>query len=218
MVRRLSVAVMVNGKNLLDEEGNSTYEPRSAEEIEKITALVRSAVGYDEARGDTIEVVEMPFVEVASAEGIIEYDFFGLNKADLMRVGELLVLGVVAILVLLLVVRPLLGRLLEVDEESLAGSGAPGLLPDGSPQPALVGPDGQEVPRLAGDPSTVVATRVGEDGSIEKNVASEIDQMIDLNQVEGRVRASSVKKIGEIIEKHPEEAVTIIRGWLHAEV
>ena len=42
--------------------------------------------------------------------------------------------------------------------------------------------------------------------------------MIDLNQVERRVRASSVKKIGEIIEKHPEEAVAIIRGWLHADV
>jgi flagellar M-ring protein FliF len=36
--------------------------------------------------------------------------------------------------------------------------------------------------------------------------------------VEGRVRASSVKKIAEIIEKHPEEAVGIIRGWLHSEV
>ena len=217
MVRRLSVAVMVNGKTVMDDEGNPTYEPRGIEEIEKITALVRSAVGYDEARGDTIEVVEMPFVEIASADGATEQSLFGLTKADLMRTAELLVLGVVAVLVLLLVVRPLLGRLLEVDEESLAQSGT-GLLPDGSPQPALVGPDGQEVPRLAGDPSTVVATRVGEDGSTEKNVAHEIDQMIDLNQVEGRVRASSVKKIGEIIEKHPEEAVTIIRGWLHAEV
>jgi len=85
-------------------------------------------------------------------------------------------------------------------------------------QPALVGPDGQQIPRLPGDPSTVVATRVGEDGMPQKNVASEIEQMIDLNQVEGRVRASSVKKIAEIIEKHPEEAVAIIRGWLHAEV
>jgi flagellar M-ring protein FliF len=64
----------------------------------------------------------------------------------------------------------------------------------------------------------VTANRVGEDGAAEKNFANEIEQMIDLNQVEGRVRASSVKKIAEIIEKHPDEAVTIIRGWLHAEV
>ncbi len=217
MVRRLSVAVMVNGTLVQDADGNTTYEPRGAEELEKITALVRSAVGYDEERGDTIEVVEMPFIEVAEAEGLIDEGFLGLTKADLMRIAELLVLGVVAVLVLLLVVRPLLGRLLEVDEESLA-DGSPGMLPDGSPQPALIGPDGQEVPRLPGDPSTVVATRVGEGGGSEKNIANEIDQMIDLNQVEGRVRASSVKKIGEIIENHPEEAVGIIRGWLHAEL
>ncbi len=217
MVRRLSVAVMVNGTTTLDADGNPTYEPRGAEEIEKITALVRSAVGYDEVRGDTIEVVEMPFIEIRDEEGLIDTDFLGLTKADLMRIAELLVLGVVAVLVLLLVVRPLLGRLLEVDEESLAEAG-PALLPDGSPQPALVGPDGQEMPRLASDPGAVVATRVNEDGTVEKNVASEIDQMIDLNQVEGRVRASSVRKIAEIIEKHPEEAVGIIRGWLHAEI
>jgi flagellar M-ring protein FliF len=217
-IKRLSVAVMVNGKTVQDADGNSTYEPRTADELEKITALVRTAVGYDESRGDTIEVVEMPFIEVASSDGTIENNLFGLTKADFMRIAELLVLGVVAVLVLLLVVRPLLGRLLEVDEESLVEGGGPALLPDGSPQPALVGPDGQQIPRLPGDPGTVVATRIGEEGGGQKNIANEIDQMIDLNQVEGRVRASSVKKIGEIIEKHPEEAVSIIRGWLHAEM
>jgi flagellar M-ring protein FliF len=217
MVRRLSVAVMVNGTSTLDAEGNPVYEPRSAEDLEKITALVRSAVGYDEVRGDSIEVVEMPFIELQTGDGAVEMSFLGLTKDDLMRAAELLVLGVVAVLVLLLVVRPLLGRLLEVDEESL-GDGGAGLLPDGSPQPALIGPDGKEVPRLASDPGTVVANRVDEDGGTEKNVAHEIDQMIDLNNVEGRVRASSVRKIAEIIEKHPEEAVGIIRSWLHAEV
>jgi len=123
------------------------------------------------------------------------------------------------VLVLLLVVRPLLGRLLEVDEESLAESGQAMLPGSGgmAGQPALIGPDGNELPRLPGDPSTVVANRIGEEGGSEKNVAHEIDQMIDLNNVEGRVRASSVRKIAEIIEKHPEEAVGIIRSWLHAE-
>lgn len=216
MVRRLSVAVMVNGTSVQDTEGNATYEPRGAEEMEKITALVRSAVGYDEARGDTIEVVEMPFIEVAASDGTIEESLFGLTKADLMRIAELLVLGVVAVLVLLLVVRPMLGRMLEVDEES-PGEGAPAMLPNGSPQPALTGPNGEAIPGLPGNSDTTVAARVGEESGSQKNIASEIDHMIDLNQVEGRVRASSVKKIGEIIEKHPEEAVTILRGWLHAE-
>ncbi len=217
MVRRLSVAVMVNGVPVTDADGNTTYEPRSTADMEKIAALVRSAVGYDEARGDTIEVVEMPFVAFEAGDTETQGLLLGLNKGDFMRIAELMVLGVVAVLVLLMVVRPLLGRLLEVDEEG-AAEGAPGMLPAGGGQAALAGPDGSGAPRLAGDPSAVVATRVGEDGVPEKNVAHEIDQMIDLNQVTGRVRASSVKKIAEIIEKHPEEAVAIIRGWLHAEV
>jgi len=216
MVRRLSVAVMVNGRTVNDAEGQPTYEPRSAEELEKITALVRSAVGYDESRGDTIEVVEMPFVQPEIGDTEAQGLLLGLNKGDLMRIAELLVLGVVAVLVLLMVVRPLLGRLLEVDDET--AEGAPGMLPAAAGHPALAGPDVGGFPRLPGDPATVVATRVGDDGRPEKNIASEIDQMIDLNQVEGRVRASSVKKIAEIIEKHPEEAVSIIRGWLHADV
>lgn len=216
MVRRLSVAVMINGSGVVDDQGNRTYQPRSAEEMEKISALVRSAVGYDASRGDTVEVVEMPFVAAEFVETEPQSVLFGLNKADLMRIAELLVLGVVALLVLLMVVRPLLGRLLEVDEE--ASEGVPGMLPAGAGHATLAGPDVGGYPRLPGDPATVVATRIGEDGRPEKNIASEIDQMIDLNQVEGRVRASSVRKIGEIIEKHPEEALSIIRGWLHAEV
>ena len=217
MVRRLSVAVMVNGNPVTDADGNTTYEPRNAEDMEKITALVRSAVGYDEARGDTIEVVEMPFVAFETGDSEAQGLLLGLNKSDFMRIAELMVLGVVAVLVLLMVVRPLLGRLLEVDEEG-GVEGVPGMLPGGGGQAALAGPDGSGVPRLAGDSSAVVATRVGENGATDKNIAHEIDQMIDLNQVSGRVRASSVKKIAEIIEKHPEEAVAIIRGWLHAEV
>ena len=45
----------------------------------------------------------------------------------------------------------------------------------------------------------------------------DLEQLIDINRVDGRVRASSVRKIGEIVEKHPEEAVAIIRNWLYQE-
>ena len=50
----------------------------------------------------------------------------------------------------------------------------------------------------------------------EENGA-DLEQLIDINRVDGRVRASSVRKIGEIVEKHPEEAVAIIRTWLYQE-
>ncbi len=45
----------------------------------------------------------------------------------------------------------------------------------------------------------------------------ELEQMIDINRVEGRVRASSLRKVGDIVDKHPEEAVSILRNWLYQE-
>ena len=206
-VKRLSVAVLINGTTTVAEDGTTTYEPRSDEEMQQLSSLVRSAVGLDEERGDKLEIVNLPFaatnVNLGDGEGS---GFFGFTEAQLMRVAEVLVLGVVAVLVLLLVVRPLVGRMVEGGGGE-AGAGV-GRLADRSGasagrHAALAGPglDGEE--RLQPSNSEVVA--------------EEIDQMIDLNKVEGRVRASSVRKIGEIVDKHPDEAVAIIRNWLYQE-
>jgi flagellar M-ring protein FliF len=200
VVRRLSVAVLVNGKTTTTEEGEMAYEPRSPEELEQLAFLVRSAVGYDEARGDTVEVVNMRFVD--PTEGLSEDEgggLFGLIGSQLMRIAEVLVLGVVAVLVLLLVVRPLIGRVVEtrIDE------GAVRLSDDSAPRAAIAAPQMQDQIERSPTKSEVVA--------------EEIDSMIDINKVEGRVRASSVKKIGEIVDKHPDEAVAILRNWLYSE-
>jgi flagellar M-ring protein FliF len=196
VVRKLSVAVLINGKTTTSAEGQITYEPRSAEELEQFTTLVRSAVGYDEARGDTIELVNMPFVDPTAGLSEEEGGGFDFGSSQLMRVAEILVLGVVAILVLLLVVRPLIGRVVE------GGMEAGQLGNEAGSRPALAGPQMAE--------SELGPTQA-------EGVAQEIEHMIDIGKVEGRVRASSVKKIGEIVDKHPDEAVAIIRNWLYAE-
>ena len=41
--------------------------------------------------------------------------------------------------------------------------------------------------------------------------------MIDISQVEGRVRQSSIRKIAEIVDRHPEEALAVIRSWIREE-
>lgn len=210
LVRRLSVAVMVNGTTATNNAGESSYQPRSAEEMERLTAIVRSAVGIDEQRGDRLEVVNLQFADLSADTGELEGDLlFGLDKAMLMRSAELLVLGVLAVLVLLLVVRPLVTRLLEVTSNAALSDDGNliGTQPGG--RKALPGPGGQ---------GTAIQ-RLNDQGDLqpEHNIAAEIEQMIDINKVEGRVRASSVKKIGEIVEKHPEEAVAIIRNWLYQE-
>ncbi len=200
-VRRLTVAVLINGTSSPDGEGESTYKSRQPAEMDQLSALVRSAVGFDEKRGDTLEIVNMPFVDPIEGLGDdTSSSLFGLEQADLMRIAEIFVLGVVAILVLLLVVRPLVGRVIE---GPLEGTTEGQLTDQHSPRPALA------------SPGAVAAIEDDEDNS--ETVAEEIEQMIDLNKVEGRVRASSVRKIGEIVDKHPDEAVSIIRGWLYQE-
>ncbi|MGF1608436.1 MAG: flagellar basal-body MS-ring/collar protein FliF [Kiloniellales bacterium] len=207
-VRRLSVAVLVNGRTSLNENGETVYEPRSNEELEQLATLARSAVGYDESRGDTIEVVNMRFVDIAAElDAQAGSTFLGLSRTDLMRMLEIAVLGIIGILVVLLVVRPLIRRMLETQAGGGPGDQPADLLTDGTAQRrALTGPQTAGAgTALAGLPAEF------DDGG------KELEQMIDLNQVEGRVRASTIRKIGEIVEKHPQETVSILRGWLHQE-
>ncbi|MDT8364650.1 MAG: flagellar basal-body MS-ring/collar protein FliF [Nitrosomonas sp.] len=60
-INRLSAAVVVNYRNQLDEEGNPVSTPLPAEEIEKITSLVKQTIGFNEARGDTLTVTNSQF-------------------------------------------------------------------------------------------------------------------------------------------------------------
>ena len=211
-VKRISAAVLVDGVYQTAEDGTRTYQPRSAEELAQIDALVKSAIGFDEKRGDLVQVVNMKFAEPELIEdaGMM---LFGFDKTDLMRLAELLVLAVVAMLVLLLVVRPLLGRILAMPSVApanvaLAGPGDQFALPPGAAAAlAIPGPAQTTLPGLPTMPSS----------SDAEQIAAEIDQMIDLNQVEGRVRASSVRKISDLVDQHPEQAVNLIRQWVYQE-
>jgi flagellar M-ring protein FliF len=214
LVRRLSVAVLVNGTLSEGPDGEAAYAPRSEEEMAQFAALVRSAVGFDEERGDTLEVANLRFAELEAGDPAAhDESIFGFTYAELMRIAEILVLGIVGVLVLLLVVRPLIKQLIESQAAAAAEGGTGGgLLPGpNTAHPALAGPPGSTLPAIPGPQGTAVPA------SVEETVASEMDKMIDLNKVEGRVRSSSINKIGEIVEKHPDEAVAIVRHWLYQE-
>ena len=192
-VDRLSVAVLVDGIYAEGADGTLEYQPRPEEEIARLEALVRSAVGFDANRGDTIEVVNLPFVDPAE-EGFETADagLMGLTRDDIFRIAEIVVLGIVAILVILLVVRPLIGRLAESGRGAGPEDEFGGLLPGpGGMQPALAGPAGAmgALPELADPADRGLVPTGGGGGS-----GDDLDAMIDISQVEGRVRASSLKE------------------------
>jgi flagellar M-ring protein FliF len=201
-VRRLSVAVLVDGTYQLSKEAPPAYQPRSEQEIESIKALVRSAVGLDAVRGDSLEVINLRFWSPEDDVQKPEELFMGMTKDDLFRIAEMVVLGIVAVLIILLVIRPLISRAFEKAEMQ----------------------EEDEMDRLLTDQAGMPAALAAPTGALAQDLAleaaqadEELEQMIDINRVEGRVRASSLRKVGEIVDKHPEEAVSILRNWLYQE-
>lgn len=187
-ITRMSIAVLVDGSYAEDAEGKIQYEPRTQQEIEQITALVKSATGYDEERGDTIEVVNMKFAKIEVQEEIVEDDkVFGFDKDKLLDVAEFLIVGIMIILVTLLVLQPMVNRIIEAE---------------GRPVDPDLGAD-----LLAAPPtSAALAPPEPEEESAES--------MIDLQGVEGKVRAGAVSKVAEIIENYPNETVAVLRSWM----
>ncbi len=194
-IRRLSVAVLVDGSYSVNSDGARVYAPRAQKELEQMEALVKSAVGWDGQRGDQVDVVNMQFASFED-DAKPPRTFLGLERQELIKIAEILVLGIVGALVLLLVVRPLISRLFEATPTT-AAAGAAGLLGGPGAAGLLTGPGG-----------TDLELTEGEEG---------LDEMIDLNRIEGRVKASSLRKIGEIVEKHPEDVVNILRTWMYQE-
>ncbi len=200
IIKRLSVAVLVDGTYIEKKPGEKTYQPRPQDEMELLATLVRSTIGFNADRGDSVDVINMQFAPAGIAEEEKLRLFFGLEKKDLLRMAEILVLSIVAILVILLVVRPLVSRAFEAIPSGLAALGEEGrLLAEQAGAPALAGPSGVSAP--AGAPKE----------------ARQYDELIDIDRIEGQVKASSVKKVGEIVDKHPAEALSIVRSWLYQE-
>lgn len=109
-LQRLSVAVVVDYQDGVDDQGQPVNEPLDPERLERIRQLVRQAMGYSEARGDGLEVVNSPFAEetVASAERDWWRDPFW--QGLLMAVGRWLLVGLAALLLYWLLLRPILRR------------------------------------------------------------------------------------------------------------
>ncbi len=109
-VKRLSVAVAVDGVTAPGKGGKpGAYTPRTAEEMQHLNDLVRAAMGFSSDRGDTVQVVNVRFPDAEDGEGVSAANpLTGFDKNDIMRSVELGILGLVAVLILFFVVRPMM--------------------------------------------------------------------------------------------------------------
>ena len=136
-LKKISAAVIVDGavKEAVDAKGKKSreYQARSAEEMQNIEAIVKKAIGYDEGRGDQVEVINMPFSWSIAEEEAKAGGDEGWKEYVLIAYKPLLSL-ILAALFILFVARPLIKR-----RASLATPEVPSLPPEGIQPPELTG-------------------------------------------------------------------------------
>jgi flagellar M-ring protein FliF len=186
-VNRISVAVLVDGAYTKNEKGELVYQERGKDQLERIATLVRSAIGFDQKRGDQVEVVNLKFAEAPMVAPIAEptglLGMLQFTKDDVMYVIELGVMMLLSLVVLFMVIRPLVRRIITAET----------LPAPSDPVPALT--DGS-------------AAAPG-----QSLVPAGINQ-IDVAQVQGQVHAQTVHRVGELAERNPTETASIVRQWL----
>jgi flagellar M-ring protein FliF len=194
-VNRFSVAVLVDGIYSKNEKGELVYQDRTKDQLDRIATLVRSAIGFDQKRGDQVEVVNLRFAEAPSSAPINEPSgFLGVlqfTKDDVMYFVELGVMMLLGLVVMFMVIRPLVKRILASDEVAALTSAltAPVLTDESAPAAS-----GSQALVPGGTNATANA--------------------IDVATIQGQVHAQSVHRVGELAERNPNETVAIIRQWL----
>lgn len=193
-VRRISVAVLINGVETVDEAGEVIITPRPAEELEDLRMLVASAVGLDADRGDEITIRSMAF-EALPEQGTAAGEAPDLPSAPLniMKLVQTGVLGFVALILGLFVVRPVL----------TASRPTPALLDNsgGGVAPMVTGPNGSVIDSTA---SPMMAQ--GGTAALAGNAAQATATGADDDDPVQRLRG--------LIDDRREEAIQVLQSWI----
>lgn len=214
-IRRLSVAVAVDGvmTPAADGKGEPTWTARSDEDIQRIATLVKAAVGFDESRGDKVEVVAARFARPAlggtEAEkpGLLDF-----KSSDLMRGAEIGAALIAALALIVFVMGPMAAGLAKSPSSITLIEGANG----GAQATMIAGQAAQpNVLVVPGATAAPMGPQVPMASALPGPAGNDPEPLIDVARIRGQVRASSTKKIGEVVDQHPEESANIIRGWLN---
>jgi flagellar M-ring protein FliF len=194
-IKRLSVAVVVDGVYTTDAAGNSTYAPRTPDEIAQLLTLVRSAVGYSQTRGDSVEVVNMQFADrpdlvVAGTDAAS--GLFDFTRDDLMNGAQMAVTLLIALALVFFVMRPLLKKALANEK----------MVPLALPSAAELGHHG-----MVGANGQVVPTE--DEGPRDKTPA-----WVANAKSMGESQLNTLKTVGTLVEENPKQAALIVRDWL----
>lgn len=213
-VKKLSVAVLVDGLYTPGANGQMAYQPRTSEELDRIATLVRSAIGFDRNRGDQVEVINLRFAEgVAPIEGrtptVVE-QMLALSKEDALRLVELAVFGILTLLVTLLVVRPLLRQMGIGVKEKKDAAGNP-VLPQVSGLQSVINASGMAVPVGPDGQPLALPPPEGMSGAL---VPANSNQQNNASSIQHALQQGAIDSLGKIVQENPSESVAIVRQWI----
>jgi flagellar M-ring protein FliF len=205
-IKKVSMAVLVDGITAPVADGKPVWRELNQVELDRVAALVKSAVGFDAKRGDHVEVVNMRFsppLDLGDPVAIGAWLQFG--KADMIWLITIGVIALVALFSLGFVVRPLALKLATgllaqspVTAQALTGPGNGGatvLLTDSNATQANL--------LLAGSPPVDTADK---------------DTMLNVANIQGEIRASSLRALSKQVETQPDASIMVMRGWLGGRV
>lgn len=191
-VARLTVAVMIDG-------GPKRLQPA---EIQRIQRLVENAVGYDGERGDSVVVENMSFLEPEVEEAsLIESLPFGLTIDHILELLKYLLIGG-AILFAIRMLRP------KASPEAAAGAD-----PAADPMDLV---DPAEAAALAQRAADGDEEALREIHQLRNPDGSFLDEEIALAEIDGRIKVSALRRIGDVIAAGPAESASVIRQWMHS--
>ncbi|MBS7804785.1 flagellar M-ring protein FliF [Rhizobiales bacterium TNE-4] len=198
-VKRLSVAVLVDGSYKKAPNGEINYEPRRQEELDRIAALVRSGVGFDTKRGDQIEVANLRFADLPAIPEPLTADRSApLSFDDWFRMGQMVVLSLVILILLFTVVRPTL-------KAALSGGPAVRMIP------------ASDVPQGAVEMVQAAPVQANGDAGLPEipAVGTPMTRMIQAARQTGQVHARSMEQVGQLFSENPDGAITVLRQWIN---
>lgn len=198
-IRRVSVAVLVDGINVENADGTSEWQTRPEDELNALRDLVIAAIGYDETRGDIVTVESMAFQPDATPGALVEVSsIMRFIERNAMTLIQLVVLAVVIMVLAMTVIKPMLSaKPKPAGSDDLPG-GLPSPLGNLSPTPLTEG-----VPLANGPPGMLSPMGAGNfvDGADDLAV----DRLGDENPVE---------VLREIASERPDQTVAMLKQWL----
>ena len=217
-IKKISAAILVDGMYETQEDGTSQYKERSQQEIEKLEKLVKSAMGFDEGRGDQIEIINMRFAPLDTNIGTIDDGrIMGLERHQFVKIIEMLIICLFGFLVMHFVAKPTFNILIDRNRERhyISQTG-----PDG--QTILVSQDSRQDPQAIGvnaekqkedEKDKGAEGKENEDGDNPKEL-SEIESLVQNKKIEGELRLSTIDTINKVIDDYPSQTVAQIRHWM----